>query len=380
MAYTIGIEQEFFVIREDSLDCVGPMPEPFFAAARQRLGPRVCKELMGSMIELVSGVHQNARAAVAELMDMRLELTTCASAHGLALIASGAHPFSDWRDQVRNSGRRYDAVNKAMAGLTQRAHVCGIHVHVGMESLGARIDVMNRIQPLLPMLLAVTASSPLWRGKHMGVESYRAIAYAEGPRTGIPGRFASVDAYRQLMAAWKQAGILEDESFCWWWVRPSSRYETLEIRIADSCVSPARIEFLTALCRASVHYLARHPSVYRAYNPTVDAILRENLWQAACRGLESVQVDIDALRPRILRDQSKAWLDRIMPSAAEIGEDALLQEHCRLLDQESEAVVSGGYFMQASRRQRGGPPAQQVARRLVEALQGVPKTPLLGAA
>jgi carboxylate-amine ligase len=381
MTYTVGIEQEFFVVSEETLECVGAMPEAFFRTAYKRLGPRVCKELLGSMVELVSGVHRGARAAVSELMDMRSVLVGAARAHGLALIASGTHPFADWHGQVRNSGGRYTTVGAAMAGLTQRAHVCGIHVHIGIGSLGARIDLMNRMQPLLPMFLALTASSPLWRGKHMGVQSYRAIGYGEGPRTGIPGRFSDIEAYRRLMAAWKEAGILEDESFCWWWIRPSHRYATLEIRIADSCVSRARIELLVALCRSSAHYLTHNPDAYGAYTPTTDAIVRENLWQAARDGWESVQVDVETLRHQRLREHTKAWVERIMPSAAEIGESDILQEHSTLFDRENEAALAGAHFMRASRLgQTGDAPARETARRLVAELHGAAARSLLDAA
>lgn len=381
MPYTVGIEQEFFVVNSDSLDCVSALPGAFFARAQDRLGSHVCKELMGSMIELVSGVHTSSRDAVDELMGMRTILADCAEAHGLSLLACGTHPFSDWKNQARTSGERYDSVAAAMAGLTQRAHVCGIHVHVGMESLGARIDVMNRFQSLLPMLLAVTASSPLWRGKQMGVESYRTIGYGEGPRTGLPGRFPSADEYRRLISAWTEAGILADESYCWWWVRPSRRYETLEIRIADSCVGAARIELLVALCRASVHYLARQPSLFRAYSPSTDTVIRENLWQAARFGWDGLQLDAETLKPRLLRDHTKQWIERIMSSAEELGEDALLRERIGLLDQDSEAAEASRLFAAVSHSVfRSDAPARQVARYTAAKLHGAPAAPYLGAA
>lgn len=347
MAETLGIEQEFFVVHADTAACVRAQPQQFFAAARRALGDAVSGELVGSMIEIVTGQHTSTGGAITELQAHRQTLMQIARDHSLALMACGAHPFSDWRIQQVSAGSRYEEVSGNMAGLTRRAHVCGVHVHVGFESLDARIDILNRIQPLLPLMTPITAASPMWRGEAMGVESYRTIAYSEGPRTGLPGRFAGPDQYSSVVRAWQEAGLIPDSSFCWWWVRPSLRHPTLELRIADSCADLDRIAFLVAFYRSAVVYLARHPSVLNKWESHYEGILRENLWQAARAGFDAVQVDAETGRHELLRLQLARWIDRLLPDARQLGDGLDLESGFAILERPSEALLTRKAFDKA---------------------------------
>jgi carboxylate-amine ligase len=370
MPKTLGIEQEFFVVSADTAACVRELPGDFFVAAQRKLGVGVTRELLGSMIELVTDKHTRAGDAVAELQARRRRLEQIARDHGLALMACGTHPFSDWLGQQLSTGERYDAVADNMAGLTRRAHVCGIHVHVGLDSMEARIDVLNRIQPILPLMAPITASSPIWRGEPMGVESYRMIAYAEGPRTGLPGRFSGPDEYAAVVRGWQEAGLVQDSSFCWWWIRPSFKHPTLELRIADSCADLDRIAFLAAFYRCSVAYLINQPCVFRAWPSHQDVILRENLWQAARAGFDAIQIDCETGRPELLIAQLGRWIERLLPLARAFGDGAALENGLSILERATEARAIRNAFDQA---RRVGHTPHEAARKAARAAMLAPK-------
>jgi carboxylate-amine ligase len=337
MNYTIGIEQEFFVVDVNTFACVDTLPNDFFASAKRRLGANASREIMGSMIELKTSVSDNVNAAIAELGALRSNLSAIADHYGLALLASGTHPMSDWTEQTISGGLRYELVANAMRGIALRSHVCGIHVHVDLGKLDTRIDVMNRIQPYLPMMLALTCASPLWRGRPMGIESYRAVAYSEGPRTGFPGHFSSANDFERTIAQWTEAGFIEDASYCWWWIRPSIRFDTLELRVADSCTDLNRIAFVAALYRAAAYYLVRNPKINLDRSTDAAQLLEENLWQAACHGLDAKQIELQTGCVVSVRDQISAASINLYDASCHLGDGDLISLGPSLVEQETEA-------------------------------------------
>src|SRR5262249_8213893 len=141
------------------------------------LGDHVKREVIASMLEINSGIHANVPAALAEVVELRQTVSHIARRHGLCLIAAGTHPFADWREQHLTPRKRYRAVASSLKALSKRVHVCGLHVHVAVSDSETRIDLMNRVQRFLPLLLALSTSSPFWRGEPMGLKGYRIASY-----------------------------------------------------------------------------------------------------------------------------------------------------------------------------------------------------------
>src|SRR5262249_40041578 len=144
--FTVGIEEEFFLVSSTTFDCVERMPECFLYEARAALGDHVKREVIASMLEINSGIHANVPAALAEVVELRQTVSHIARRHGLCLIAAGTHPFADWREQHLTPRKRYRAVASSLKALSKRVHVCGLHVHVAVSDSETRIDLMNRVQ------------------------------------------------------------------------------------------------------------------------------------------------------------------------------------------------------------------------------------------
>lgn len=333
----IGIEEELFVVDAHSRDCVTEMPAAFFAEAEAALGGCVKREIIASMIELVTARHQSLPDAAEEMAANRHRLAEIASHHGLALLACGTHPFADWTMQRLTDKPRYDAVSDSLGVLARRVHACGLHVHVEIPDREMRISVMNRIQRYLPVLLALSASSPFWRGAPTGLASYRSAANDETPRTGLPVRFADDAEFRLYSAKMKSAGFIPDESYLWWAIRPSLRYPTLELRVADSCTKPAHAIAIAALYACLVWRLIGRPEVASGWRDHHQAIYAENRWQAIRHGLDARVLDPVTVETRPVAEIAAELVADLLPEARQLGCSAELRSVAWILRDRTSA-------------------------------------------
>ena len=139
--------------------------------------------------------------------------------NGLAVLSAGTHPTAQWTVQQKSRKERYDAVMAELQILGLRNLVCGMHVHVEVPDDDLRLDVMRRIIPFLPILLALSTSSPFWQGMNTGFASYRMTSYDELPRTGLPPLFSDWLQYRGYIDVLREAGVIRDASYIWWAIR-----------------------------------------------------------------------------------------------------------------------------------------------------------------
>lgn len=315
----IGIEEELFVIDAATHDCVAEMPDAFFAEAEAVLGGAVKREIIASMIELVTGRHHCMAAARDELSANRRKLAAIAGRHGLALLACGTHPFADWQAQHLTDKPRYGEVARALGALSRRVHACGLHVHVEIPDRELRISVMNRMQRFLPLFLALSASSPFWRGAPTGLASYRSAANDETPRTGLPIRFVDDTDFRLFVAKMTAAGFIPDESFLWWSIRPSLKYPTLELRISDCCTDPGHAIAIAALYRCLACKLATDPDFATEWRDHHYPINGENRWQAIRHGLAARLMDPSTAVTRPVAEIVSELVQSLEPVARRLG-------------------------------------------------------------
>ena len=127
----------------------------------------------------------------------------------------------------------------------RRQLVCGLHVHVGMESFEQCLETLEAVLPWLPAVLALSVNSPYLDGAEPGALSGRAGRLLELPRAGAPPVLDSVATWERVVAA---AG--GDYTKIWWDVRPHPRLGTLEVRIADQQTSVTRAAAFAALVQA----------------------------------------------------------------------------------------------------------------------------------
>ncbi len=185
--------------------------------------------------------------------------------------------------------------------------LCGLHVHVEVPDVSTRINLIMRLTPYLPLLLALSTSSPFWQGHLTGLVGYRLAAYDELPRTGLPELFRTNEDYGAFVDALKRAKIVPDASYIWWSLRPSSNYPTIELRVADSCTRVADAVAIAALFRCLVRALDRNRDVNAGFDRVGRAITSENKWHAQRHGIAATFIDPFALVPL----SAKVWLGQV---------------------------------------------------------------------
>ncbi|WP_174296640.1 carboxylate-amine ligase [Sphingomonas bacterium] len=287
--FRFGIEEELFLA--DARTRKTPRRvEPFHDAVHKRL-PEVERELLVSQVEIMTPPCTGFEDARACLSGLRTALADIGREHGLLVLGGGSHPTARWQRQKRTKKERYDAIAEDMQMLARRDVVSGMHVHVEVPDPGRRVELMNRLLSYIPTFLALSASSPFWEGRNTGLNAYRLSVWGEMPRTGLPDLFTDPEDYDRLVAAMVRSGAIADASFLWWMLRPSTRFPTLELRVADSCTRLDDTIAIAALYRCLVRRLHRDADAGPKPTAVVRAIASENIWRAQRRGVNASFLD-----------------------------------------------------------------------------------------
>ena len=322
--YTIGIEEEFFVFDARSRRAARRIDKTFLARAREALGDRVTTEMLQSQIEVATPPCTTIEEARGHLAGYRRALAAAAESRGLGVAAMGTFPLALWPEQEMTREARYGAIMQDLQMIGARNMLCGMHVHVEVPGTSSRIDIIRRLMPYLPLLLALSTSSPFWQGHFSGLRGYRLAAYDELPRTGLPELFRTEGEYDDYVAALVAARIIPDASYIWWAVRPSLANPTVELRIADSCTRLDDALAIAALFRCLVRALDRDASLNAGFDRVGRAITAENKWHAQRHGIAATFVDPFS---REALDTAR-WLAAVRrlvaPDAAALGCDAAL--------------------------------------------------------
>jgi carboxylate-amine ligase len=178
-----------------------------------------------------------------------------------------------------------------MQAVARRLLICGMHVHVGIDDDELRIDLMNQVSYFLPHLLALSTSSPFWLGEDSGLKSYRLSVFDELPRTGLPSRFESYGEYKRHVDVLVRAGVFDDASMLWWDIRPSSRFQTLEMRITDVCSRIDDAVAIAALYQCIVRMLVRLRRGNQRWRAYDNMLIEENRWRAKRYGIDEGLID-----------------------------------------------------------------------------------------
>jgi carboxylate-amine ligase len=314
-ARQFGIEEEFFVADRTTFSTPRGSLKQFHAAARHAFPKDVQREMLQSQLEIATPPVSSGDEARAILSQLRSGLHDVAESHDLALFAAGTHPTAHWSRQRATPAARYDKLMRDLRMLGERNMVCGLHVHVEVQDPSRRVDLMNRMQPFLPLLLALSTSSPFWQGRWTGLLGYRLSAYRELPRTGLPEVFDDAADYQTYLDAMVAAGAISDASFVWWALRPSLNHPTLELRVADSCTDVDDAIAIASLYRCMVRLLDRRPDINAPMTGAMRAIASENIWRAQRYGTHGSFVD--GLRGRAVT--AAEWLEETL---ALLTEDA----------------------------------------------------------
>ena len=289
--YTFGIEEEYFIVDAVTKAVTRKPTTAFLIALKKVIGPAVTREMLQAQLEVMTKPRHTAADARAELRQLRRTVGEIAAAHDLSFFAAGTHPIATRRPPASTPAARYDALMHDFQMLGERNLLCGLHVHVEVPDPDARVGLMRRLQPFVPMFIALATSSPFWSSRRTGLMGYRLAAYDELPRTGLPPLFADKESFDAYIETLVEARAMPDASYVWWAIRPSSKLPTLELRAPDSCTRMEDAVALAALYRALVRHLVRNPGVNADFGAVDQAIADENKWRAQRYGIHGSFVD-----------------------------------------------------------------------------------------
>ena len=290
-SFTVGIEEEYLLVDLRSGDLVVDPPDELLADCEKLTDGRVSPEFLKSQIEVGTRKCDGIKQAAAEILELRRLVAEAAGRFGLGPIAASTHPMAAWEVQKHTDKERYNILARDMEAVARRLVICGMHVHVGLDDDDLRLDLLGQVSYFLPHLLALSTSSPFWRGEKTGLMSYRLAVFDELPRTGLPEQFESYGEYQRHLEIVTGAGVVEDATKLWWDVRPSARFPTLELRIPDVCTR-ARDGFAVAamyLCLLRMLWrLKRSNQRWRRYS---NMLIQENRWRAQRYGIDQGLID-----------------------------------------------------------------------------------------
>ncbi len=294
---TVGIEEEFALLDPQTL-----MLTPAFeqlrdaAAGDPLLRQSIAGELISSEIEIRSGRGETLAAALELQMEARRRLFALAGAQGVLLGANGTHPLSDYREQHIIDTEHYRRVEEGLKYVAWRNNTFSVHVHVGVQGADRAVRVCDRLRPVLPTLLAISANSPFIDGRDSGLHSGRTQIFTKSfPRCGIPDAFGGWDAWAEYVDLLVRTNSIVEFTQLWWSVRPHHSFGTVEVRICDAQTTAAESDALAELIVACVAQAAR--DVDAGHVPDVPGrLIEENVWRAIRHGLDGRLLDIEGER------------------------------------------------------------------------------------
>jgi carboxylate-amine ligase len=325
--FTLGVEEEYMLLDGETLDLVQHVEAVLAAAEGHELEEQVSPELMQSVLEIATPVCRSPAEVDAELRRLRGYVTGLAAERGMRVGSAGTHPFSLFERQRITARDRYRHLVDQLQYVARRELIFGLHIHVAVDDPERAIMVVNGLLAHLSSLLALSASSPFWRGELTGLESSRQMVFAAFPRSGPPPRFRDYADYAEVVGQLEKTGCIADYTHIWWDIRLHPRFGTVEIRVCDAVTLVEDAVALAAFCQALVKlYSERH--VVGAEIPSYHRILTtENKWLAARYGLEAPVMDLaTGRRNRVpVAQLVRRTLKEIEPHARELGSDRELE-------------------------------------------------------
>ena len=365
--YTLGVEEEYQLLDSTTFDLVQHIDTILAAVSGHELEAQINAELMQSVLEIATPVCRTAGDVMAALTTLRGYVTGVAQDKGLRVGSAGTHPFSLFERQRITAKDRYRALIDQLQYVARRELIFGMHVHVAVDDPEKAIQVVNGLLPHLSPLLALSASSPFWRGEATGLASSRQMVFSAFPRSGPPPRFRDYADYAEVVGRLERSGCIADYTHIWWDIRLHPRLGTIEIRICDAVSRIEDAVAIAAYCQALVKQLCeRHDAGEEI--PSYHRILTsENKWLAARYGLHAPVMDLATGRrnrvpvSRLIR----RTVSELAPHARELGSE-------RELDGVLELVSRGNGADRQLRVFNANRDIVEVAREIAETTEALP--------
>ena len=318
--FTLAIEEEFAVLDPETLSLTNRFEELQAAARGTELEPHLVGELIASEVEVRTGRCETFAEAAERLGERRAQLATLADRLGLALGATGTHPWSPWQDQRIIDTPHYRRNDEILRYVVWRNCSFGLHVHVGIRGADRAIAVCSALRNYLPELLALSASSPFLDSIYTHLHSTRTQIFTRMfPRCGVPDAFADWAEYERYVRFLFETGSIDEHTQLWWSVRPHLAFPTVEIRICDAQPEPGEARALAGLAYALTARIARALDEGEPLPSFPHRLIEENLWRAIRHGLGGELIDLASGRVRSARVALEELIEWTLPVAQELG-------------------------------------------------------------
>ncbi|MCQ8774631.1 carboxylate-amine ligase [Streptomyces telluris] len=347
---TMGVEEEYLL-----LDPVTALPVPLAGEVRAASGMQamteareVQTELLQAQLEAATPVCTGLAEVGGHLLRLRRAIGTAAQKAGCRLVACGTAPLAGGAPVPVTEGERYQALQAQGARLVDEQLVNGMHVHVGVPDRAQAVGALNRLRPWLPVLVAMGANSPLWRGRDTGFASWRTVVFGRWPVSGPPPLFEGPGDYDRRVGALLGAGAILDTGQLYWQARVSERYPTLEVRALDVQLTVEDAVLFAGIVRALVATALREEREGVPLVPCPPEMLHAANWHAARYGLHRGLIDAHGRR-RGPGEAVGGLLAHIAPALDEAGDTREVNRLLRLFlgrggpaDRQRRALASGG--------------------------------------
>jgi carboxylate-amine ligase len=324
--YTLGVEEEYMLLDGETFDLVQHIDTVLASVAGHELEPRINAELMQSVLEIATPVCHTPGDVAEQLRRLRGYVGSVAKDNGMRVGSAGTHPFSLFERQRITAKDRYRALVDQMQYIARRELIFGLHVHVAVDDAEKAVQVVNALIGHLAELVALSASSPFWRGEPTGLSSSRHMVFAAFPRSGPPPRFGDYAEYAEVVGQLERTGCIADYTHIWWDIRLHPRLGTIEIRICDAVTRLDDVVAITALCQALVKHYSELLDAGEALPSFHRILTTENKWLAARYGLEAPVMDLATGRRnrQPVAQIIRRTLKLVEPHARELGSEAEL--------------------------------------------------------
>ncbi len=293
--------------------------EPILEQVPPELAGQVKPELMQSVLEIATTPCEDVAGAGKELQTLRGTVAEIASERGLLLAAAGTHPLALWEDQEIVDRPRYRELVEELGFIARQELIFGTHVHVAIEDPDRAIYVADGLRRYLPLLLALSANSPFWRGMRTGMMSSRTPVFRAFPRAGIPPHYGTWEDYSNRVEQMMRGGSIDDYTYLWWDVRPHPNLGTVETRIFDQ---QTRLEHTMGLAALTISLAHRMSALYEFNQPLIEyptELVDDNKVRAALRGTECRLIDFWRGEQVPAEQMARGVLAEVTDHAEELG-------------------------------------------------------------
>ena len=330
--FTIGLEEEFAILDPATLELEHRFEEVYAACEQDELlAESAAGELIAAEVEIRSGRAESFAEAVVKQRQRRARLFALVDEMGLALGATGTHPWASYLDQRIIDTPHYNRLRHELGWVAQRNNTWSTHVHMGVRGADRAIAVCDRLRELLPLLLAVSANSPFLDRRDTGLHTVRTEIFTRTfPRCGVPSPFRDWDSYASFVETLERAGSIVESTQLWWSVRPHHHFGTVEVRICDAQTRGDESFALAGLISACIAQAAldydEHGYDGAAGPPLADREIEENLWRAIRHGLSGRMIDFRGGVEVEARQALEAVLAWVEPARSQLGIEIRLPE------------------------------------------------------